>query len=77
MLTLRVSCLWVTAAPVLSTAMLCSFRLIDLDTIVVSVALLACGNFLPTLCLARLKSTPTPVFFRLKPLGIMTSLDQM
>ena len=44
----------------------------------VSVAFLACGSFLPTLSLARLKSMPTPGFF-LRFLGIVftTMYDQM
>lgn len=61
--TLRVRWRWLTTAPALSAVTLCSGRLMALDLMVVSVAFWARGSFLPTLCLARLKSMPTPAFF--------------
>ena len=53
--------------------MLCCGREIERETMVVSVAFLASGSFLPTLCLTFRKSTPTPLFdfLRLNPLGIL------
>ena len=60
LLALSVRLRWVVAAPARSAATLCPGRLMLFDLKSVSVAFCALGSFLPTRCLARLKSTPTP-----------------